>query len=396
MKKRTLQFDLSLLIVLLIISITGCKVNKPSNVYLEKVLNNLEEIKSATYYSVSGGWSPNSFHYIQEYDNPKDTLVGVSFIKFNKDDTTQMTYCYDGQMRAISYAEDKCLVVDSFKINRFPFRFVYSPFFARAKLLIHYMLNTTDSTYIAVKDYGDSIQYSISVFNDRIEFIGNEVVHDTLYKSAQGEVSKYELWINKLTGLPYRQVREMEHDMTIETVEDYKLNNIRLQDFNASDYFPKDFSVSPYGVQRALSKNEMEGKIAPDWVLKDVFNKTQSLKDIKSKIIMIEFTSITCGPCLEAIPFLNQLNVEYNKDDFDFVSIDSWTKDIGYVKNYYDRNKIHYKFLMSTTELNETYQLKSVPTFFILDNKRLIRKIITGYGKGITDKEIRTIIDELI
>jgi len=37
-----------------------------------------------------------------------------------------------------------------------------------------------------------------------------------------------------------------------------------------------------------------------------------------------------------------------------------------------------------------------VPAFSILDENRIIRKVILGYGEGTTDKEIRDAINELI
>ena len=39
---------------------------------------------------------------------------------------------------------------------------------------------------------------------------------------------------------------------------------------------------------------------------------------------------------------------------------------------------------------------KAAPVFFILDEKRVIRKGFRGYGEGSTDKEIREAIKELL
>jgi len=37
-----------------------------------------------------------------------------------------------------------------------------------------------------------------------------------------------------------------------------------------------------------------------------------------------------------------------------------------------------------------------VPAFFIIDENKIIRKVILGYGEGVTEKEIRDAIEELI
>ena len=111
---------------------------------------------------------------------------------------------------------------------------------------------------------------------------------------------------------------------------------------------------------------------------------------------MIQFTSVSCGPCRATIPFLEKLASEYDKKNFDFVTIESWTKNSNVLKSYQDRNKFSYKFLMSTNEVTQSYQIKFVPVFFILDENRVIRKVFDGYGEGSTDKEIRNVLKKMI
>jgi thioredoxin-related protein len=57
---------------------------------------------------------------------------------------------------------------------------------------------------------------------------------------------------------------------------------------------------------------------------------------------------------------------------------------------------LNYKYLISSNEVVKDYQVRAVPTLFILDKDRVIRKVIEGYEKGTTDKEIRDIINGLI
>lgn len=51
----------------------------------------------------------------------------------------------------------------------------------------------------------------------------------------------------------------------------------------------------------------MTGKKAPDWTLTDMKGQKVSLSGIKSKVILLQFTGIGCGPCKISIPFLNRL-----------------------------------------------------------------------------------------
>jgi hypothetical protein len=107
----------------------------PAGQYLEAVLANLGQIKTATYISTHSVYSPfdtvalyTNDYYHKAYVNPADTFVGVSYVEFPIEDTTRMKSSYDGQMRALVYEEDKTLVIDSFRFSHGPFRLVNTPF----------------------------------------------------------------------------------------------------------------------------------------------------------------------------------------------------------------------------------------------------------------------------
>jgi thiol-disulfide isomerase/thioredoxin len=111
---------------------------------------------------------------------------------------------------------------------------------------------------------------------------------------------------------------------------------------------------------------------------------------------MIQFSGIGCGPCHMSIPFLKQLKTEFRNLDFEFVSIETWSDNIEGIKRYQKNNALNYMFLISNKEVSKNYQVEGVPAFYILDKDRVIRKIIVGYEKGTTDKEIKDVINDLI
>ncbi len=234
----------------------------------------------------------------------------------------------------------------------------------------------------------------MTIYDDILELIGNRIVHDTLYYSGKGEISRYDFWINKSNLLPYRLKIEMPHYTTVDTYKNLTLNKNKLEDFIASSYFPTDCPLKTK--EKVVKKDDLLGKVAPDWVLTDSKNNTFALKELKSKILMIQFTSVNCGPCKTSIPFLNKLSTEFDKQSFDFVAIEAFTKNSNVLMHYQEKNGISYKLLMSTKDVTENYQIKSIPVFFLLDKNRVIRKIIRGYGIESTDKEIREAIKKML
>ena len=140
---------------------------------------------------------------------------------------------------------------------------------------------------------------------------------------------------------------------------------------------------------------ELTQRSAPAWVLQNANANSIALKDLKSKVVMIQFTSVSCGPCRASIPFLNQLTAAYKKDDFDFVAIECTSKSLNALKNYQNKNAINYKFLLSTKNVLDEYKIKSFPVFFFLDKDLNIRKVINGYATESTDAQIKEIIDKM-
>ena len=169
------------LIILFILSglIFGCSKDKDPTSYLEEVLNKLEQINSATYYTKGEGFAPGDtsayitiFSYVKEYSNPADTFVGASFLKLKQEDTTSLESCWDGNMQAIVYHDKKGILIDSFKNDPRPFRVVKAPFFTLTKRLIEYSLETEDRITIDYKEFGDSNQFSFCIYDTIVEIIG--------------------------------------------------------------------------------------------------------------------------------------------------------------------------------------------------------------------------------
>ncbi|NPD46632.1 MULTISPECIES: redoxin family protein [unclassified Lentimicrobium] len=400
MKKRSI---IALAVSMLLFN--ACTTNYTSNDYLEKVLNNLETIESATYNIVSENWPPGDtvasetyYSFVKEYDYPSDTTIGSKFVRLNGSDTSILEFCYDGEMRALVYKDEKRVVLDSFNVNPKPIRTLTPPFFNYTESILKYALETEDSISLDIKDLGDIVYLKLTIYEEnQVEFFG-KAFHMPITPYTFGEnTSIYEMWIDKTNDLPFKTRREMYHNISVRVRKDYKLNNIDIKDFKASDYFPEDYRIQPYRLGgKRKTKSELIGKEAPDWTLQTGDQLPFSLTDLKSKITMIQFTSVSCGPCKASIPFLKELPSIYKKEDFDFVSIECTSRNSNVLKTYMNRNHFDYKFLLSTKEVLKSYSIGSFPVFFILDENRIIRNVIYGYGKGSTDNEIREAIDKLI
>lgn len=395
MKKTLLVVIPSLVLFMTLALISGCKKETNKNDFLRKVLINLEQIKSASYSSTFGGPGDTirSKEYTEEFFNPIDTFIGSSFSKIFQYKEFKYGFVYDGNAQIFTNWDPNTIRIDSFQNSQLPFRPMSTPFFNYTKSIIKYALETQDSISTEIEDCGDSIRFSIYIPNKVVEFFGKAHIMDNPYLAREDAFSSYEIWVHKSDYLPFRYKRTVPHETSwlINNETEYNIGN--LEDFESSNYFPLDYSIVG---NQIIVKKDMVGKAAPEWTLRDVNNKSVSLKDLKSKILLIKFTGIGCGPCHASIPLTRQLAQDYELKDLEVVSIETWSNDIDNLKSYHEKNELNYKYLLSTEEVKKSYQINEVPAFFILDEKRIIRKVILGFGEETTDREIRDAIKELI
>ncbi len=389
---------------LIVLVFSSCKEDYTSIDYLKRVEKELKKIESATFWVHSEAWSPGGTEanfeydrYVESYRNASDSTIGSSWAYFETEDKSHLTFAYDGKMRTLIYDDVKGMVIDSFKVRKLPFRPLSPPFFNYTESIIKYILENNDSTVLVQKDLGEEVYLKLTIYEDRqVEFFG-KACYIPQNPYILDRTSRYELWIDKKSNLPRKVRREMSHDISVRTVSDYEFNKLSIKDFVASDYFPKDYEIRQYGERKGKRQpNKLIGKKAPDWTLQNHEKKEISLTDLKSKVLMIQFTSVSCGPCRVSIPFLKELSTEYEKSDFDFVAIECSSKNTNVLKHYKQRHEFDYEFLLSTKEILKEYSISSFPVFFILDENRIVKKVIYGYGKEKTDKEIRALIAEMI
>ena len=404
MNKLATYATFFIVLIMTLILICGCKVEISDEEYLQSVFNKLDKIKSATYNLTGSASAPGdtlSFSvpqhlYIKEFVNPADEFVGASSIKYYKQDTTKIHEFYDGLVRGKFDWEEKTIKIDSFQNNPYPFRIVVHPFYTKTKNIIKYALETDDSTKIVLKDFGDSIQFSLLIYDKVVEFVTQPFVDINPFESSIGKISQYDIWIRKSDNLPYRMRRKMNHQTSFQRCTNIKLNTTQDVKLISTDYCPENFSIVQFKRETRKRTSQFEGKVAPDWSLIDLQNNTVGLKELKSKVLLIQFTGVGCGPCHASIPFLKQLVNEYSVKEFEFIAIEFWSNNIEGLKRYKERNDLNFKFLKADENVIRNYQLRGAPAFFILDEKRVVRKVINGYSRGTTDNEIRDAITELL
>lgn len=128
---------------------------------------------------------------------------------------------------------------------------------------------------------------------------------------------------------------------------------------------------------------------APNFTLKDLDGNVVSLKDLKGKVIILDFWSTWCVPCKKSFPAM-QLAVNAYKNDpaVKFLFIHTWetTKTpVEDVKKYIAQSGFNFQVLMdlkNETGRNtavEDYGVSAIPAKFVIDKAGNIVFKLTGF-----------------
>lgn len=122
----------------------------------------------------------------------------------------------------------------------------------------------------------------------------------------------------------------------------------------------------------------------PNDTFTTVKNKHTSLKDFKGKILVINFWSIHCAPCINEIPSFHALTKKYNKD----LAVLAFTLDSKEeISNYLQKHEFNVEVIADAKLFVQKYSLGSGLPFSILVDKT--GKIIYVKSGGETDPEKR-------
>ena len=130
---------------------------------------------------------------------------------------------------------------------------------------------------------------------------------------------------------------------------------------------------------------------APAFALKDFDGNLVSLKDLKGKVVIVDFWATWCGPCKASFPGM-QLAVNKYKDDptVKFLFVDTWEEGsdyLGGVKKFIADNNYSFQVLMDEkgddgrqSKVVTAFGVTGIPTKFIIDKDGNIRFKYVGYS----------------
>ncbi|MCH8234177.1 MAG: TlpA family protein disulfide reductase, partial [Bacteroidetes bacterium] len=237
----------------------------------------------------------------------------------------------------------------------------------------------------------DTLVFDILFNENRFECNG-KVVRKQGRKGYSSSI--YTVWLDKKNYLPFKIYRKQGHHASIRRILKYEINKQSHIKINALGSIPDNFTIREFGRRSQLP--ELTGTIAPDFKLLSVSDNSISLSDYRGKVVLLEFTSIGCGPCHLAIPELRKLYDEYRNKGFEMLSIEAYLiYKMDAFQRHVDKNDIYYQFLIGNKEVTDAYQVMGVPYFIVIDQNGIIQVAKFGYTKKETIPKLKEVINDL-
>lgn len=163
----------------------------------------------------------------------------------------------------------------------------------------------------------------------------------------------------------------------------------------------KNHSSNPDLIKKAETrtesiKNLLAGKPAPKFTFADVNGKETSLDQLNGKLVYIDVWATWCGPCIQEIPALKQLESDYRDKNVAFlsISIDS-EKDYSKWVKMLKEKELQGIQLFAKGEVKEnftkSYGIDAIPRFILIDQNG---NIIQADAPRPSQKQIRELLDQ--
>jgi peroxiredoxin len=180
---------------------------------------------------------------------------------------------------------------------------------------------------------------------------------------------------------------------------------VTLSDWNVSPKFtPADFTFSPptgaKKVDELIESREpphpLLGRPAPSFVTTDVNGHAIDLKKyIGKNVVMLDFWATWCGPCVEAMPDVEEVAKEYAKKGLVFYAVNAG-EEVGAVKQFLQESKLNPPVAMDLKkEIGPMYAVRGIPQTVLIGKDGKVQVVHVGYNSRLP-KLLAREIDELL
>jgi thiol-disulfide isomerase/thioredoxin len=105
-----------------------------------------------------------------------------------------------------------------------------------------------------------------------------------------------------------------------------------------------------------------------DFTLIDLEGKTWTLRDLRGKVVLVNFWATWCPPCRKEMPDLDALYQKFKAQGLVILAIDD--EEVGKIKPYLAEHPVAYPILLDPgRKANESFRVDGIPKSFVYDRE---------------------------
>ena len=118
------------------------------------------------------------------------------------------------------------------------------------------------------------------------------------------------------------------------------------------------------------------GATTPNFRAKDILGEEISISDFKGKYLFIEFWSTSCGPCLQATPYIVEMYQKLKGDNFEILSIAINERNGDHLRKVITNKKMVWRHINDKDgEIKSKYGVQALPECILIDpNGKVVDK----------------------
>ncbi|MBZ5646773.1 MAG: TlpA family protein disulfide reductase [Acidobacteriia bacterium] len=125
------------------------------------------------------------------------------------------------------------------------------------------------------------------------------------------------------------------------------------------------------------SKPAMVGNPAPDFTVTDA-DRTVSLKDLRGKVVVLNFWATWCPPCVDEMPSLVRMQREMKSKGVTVLAV-SLDEDARQYRTFLEKNHVDLLTVRDPRQKsNELYGTFKFPETYIIDRQGVLRRKFIG------------------
>ncbi len=126
-----------------------------------------------------------------------------------------------------------------------------------------------------------------------------------------------------------------------------------------------------------------------NWKLIDTEQQQLDFKDVKGKVIVLNFWATWCPPCIAEMPSLQKLYDHFKTENVVFLFVSN--EEVEKLASFKSKNSYTFKTYRPISDYSHLFDVRSIPRTFIIDKKGRIVVDEKGAADWYDDKVIETI-----